>query len=368
MGRSLDSSRVRRRWDKAIGHCGITKDVPILKAERVAVGYNLRIRVGRGVSFADLAMRREKLAAAMGVRELIFRRDDHNAGTGTVTVVRRSPKVQENPWHAEVGIIEASHSLWDPIPLGSDEHGETAFITLPERGLLIGGMPGTGKSLTLHLVTARAALDPSVHLHLIDYKRVELSRWRRCADHFGCTIQEGIQILSELVRLMHERYALLERRELVKIPSNDPDFPLHYLAIDELMPFTDNGDRALKAAFNGFLQEIAALGRAAGVIPVWATQKPQAAVIPTQIRDLVPYRLAFNCATRQASDTILGSDYAAAGYDAAALGLGHPGLGLLLEETNLPGRVQVFHLEDDYIRALAGRAEAGRRRHLQGVP
>jgi hypothetical protein len=67
--------------------------------------------------------------------------------------------------------------LWQPIPVGVDEAGDTVYLSLPEHNVLLGGEPGSGKSAALSLLVASAALDPSVKLWLLDGKLVELAPW-----------------------------------------------------------------------------------------------------------------------------------------------------------------------------------------------
>jgi predicted ATP-dependent serine protease len=57
-----------------------------------------------------------------------------------------------------------SGPLWEPIPLGVDEHGEPVQVGLVERNVLVGGEPGAGKSVALSLLVAAAALDPSARV------------------------------------------------------------------------------------------------------------------------------------------------------------------------------------------------------------
>ena len=89
-----------------------------------------------------------------------------------------------------------------------------------------------------------------------------------------------------------------------------------------------------------------------------ATQKPAADVVPSALRDLFGFRLALRCNTPQASDTILGQGWASSGYSAAQIAPGQRGVGLLLAEDGLPVRMRGFHLDDEDVAAIAGRASA----------
>ena len=49
-------------------------------------------------------------------------------------------------------------SMWDPVHLGADEMGRQVRVTLAERNMLVGGLPGGGKSVALQLIVAHAGL------------------------------------------------------------------------------------------------------------------------------------------------------------------------------------------------------------------
>src|SRR5882757_5087257 len=84
-------------------------------------------------------------------------------------------------------------SMFDPIHLGIDEHGEHVYVNLAERNMLLGGEPGAGKSSGLNLITAHGALSHDCKLILVDGKQVELGLWRACADEFiGPSLSDAI--------------------------------------------------------------------------------------------------------------------------------------------------------------------------------
>ena len=69
-------------------------------------------------------------------------------------------------------------SMFDPVHLGLDEHGQDVYVWLAERNMLLGGEPGGGKSSAINLITAHGALSADCKLVLIDGKQVELGPWR----------------------------------------------------------------------------------------------------------------------------------------------------------------------------------------------
>src|SRR5439155_18510561 len=217
-------------------------------------------------------------------------RDPGDAACGWVTLVRRDP-LAELAAAAWPQLDAEELSLWDPIPVGVDEDGETVLMSLPERNVLLGGEPGAGKSAALSLVIARAALDPTANVWLLDGKLVELAAWGPCAQRVaGSDVGEAIDLLREVRREMEARYRRLLADGKRKV-SRDDGLPLHLVAIDELAFYLSVEDRKQRAEFADLLRDVVARGRAAGVIVVAATQKPASEVVPTALRDLLCFRM-----------------------------------------------------------------------------
>ena len=95
----------------------------LLEARRIAAGDVLRVRVCRGQSVATLEARAGELAACLRVREVRVQPERDDAALARVTLMRRDPfdDTAALTW-PDAGVAE--RSLWDPIPLGVDEHGE----------------------------------------------------------------------------------------------------------------------------------------------------------------------------------------------------------------------------------------------------
>jgi hypothetical protein len=354
--RWLRTARLRRRFGRAWQDVALGR-VRLGRLRAIPAGEVARIRIASGFSVADVETRRERLAASIGLRELRVIRDARDASRGTVTFVQRDPLADTagRTWpHTDAGAL----SLWEPIPVGVDELGQTVSVGLPERNLLLGGEPGAGKSAALSLLVATAALDPTARLWLLDGKLVELSTWAPCAERLaGPDIDEAIELLRSLRSEMEARYRELLARGARKITPGD-GLALHLVACDELAFYLSVEDRKQRTAFAELLRDLVARGRAAGVIVCAATQKPASDVVPSALRDLFGFRLALRCNTPQASDTILGQGWATLGHSAASIAPGQRGVGLLLAEDGLPVRMRGFYLSDEQIATLAERANA----------
>ena len=250
-----------------------------------------------------------------------------------------------------------SYSIWDPIHLGTDETGKKVHVNLAERNILFGGEPGSGKSVALQLVVAHAALSPDARLVLIDGKRVELGLWAACAEKFvGPSMDDAIGVMHWLQNLIDERTDVLLQMRKRKV-TPDLGWPIYVVPVDEVAYFSATvGTPAQQKEFNAANRDVVARGRAPGIIPVEATQRPSADIIPTSLRDLFGYRWAFRCSTEASSDTILGHGWADKGYSATEIDPQARGVSWLRAEDGIPRRVKAAYLSDDEIIALAAHA------------
>src|SRR5215216_3678465 len=233
----------------------------------------------------------------------------------------------------------AGLSIFYPIFLGIDENGRAVYIELTYRNLLCAGEPGGGKSVLLSNIIGHAALCPDVRLVLIDGKEVELGMWRDIADVFvGKDYKHVLVVLRELQAQMDNRYDWLAQNRRRKIQRSD-NIPFVLLVIDELALFSSTyGTKTDQEEFVRLVRDLVARGRAAGIIVVAATQRPSADIVPTSLRDIFGYRVAFRCTTEASSDIILGTGWAKQGYDATQIDPDTRGVGWLLSEGGFPRR------------------------------
>ncbi len=360
LARMLHGSRLRRRWDRACRHARlvtINDRIPRITGQRgVPVGDELAVRVPHGLTVSDVEEEAETLAAILRLREVRVIRDPADGSRATVRLVIRDVLSESGPlpWP---NLDAARLSLWEPIPVGLDEDAHPVVMSLVERNLLVGGEPGSGKSVSASMVLATAALDPDVDLYLVDGKRVELALWRPVANGFvGPSMDDAIDLLKRLQEEMDRRYDWMEAHARRKVERGD-GLRLVLVAVDELAFYTAGGDKSSREKFNTLLRDLVQRGRAAGIIVLAATQRPSGDIVPTNIRDLFGFRWALRCSTRAASDTILGMG-AATGRDAdASLIPGFArGVGWLIAEEADPVRLKSFFLDDADVERLARRA------------
>jgi S-DNA-T family DNA segregation ATPase FtsK/SpoIIIE len=352
--------QAQERWfEKKMVSSGLFEmgDLPTLVDFHLSkVGWVFRVAVSPMMTAEDLGKRAERLAVAFGARGVRIWRNPAHAGRVELIICYTDPLAQELDWPwAGMGPFD----LWQALPLGYGEDGEATLVGLAEHHVLIGGEPGAGKSNAMSLVVAAAAGDPHVELWLFDGKLVELAQWKEVAERFvGADTVEATVALGELRTEMEARYQLLLDGKLRKV-TKQMGLGLVVVVIDELALYLQ-GPKAERDAFGAVLRDVVARGRAAGIVVVAATQKPSTDVVPSSIRDLFGFRLALRCATKDASDTILGSGWASQGYSASEIDGSTRGVGWLLAEGTVPKRMRCYRLDDEGLASAVHAAETVR--------
>jgi DNA segregation ATPase FtsK/SpoIIIE, S-DNA-T family len=245
-------------------------------------------------------------------------------------------------------------SMFDPMFIGVDEFGEHVMLDLPYHNLLIGGLPGGGKSGLVNTITATAALCANTRLVLFDAKWVELGPWESISDAFiGDDIDKAIQVMRRLLTVAHNRYLWLRAHRRRKVTRED-GLSTILTVLDELALFLRIlGTKEQREEFETLLMGLVALGRACGMPVVAASQRTSAKVIDPNLRDLFGYRCAFRCTTPGSSEVILGQGWAEAGYNAMDINPANPGEALLLAESGTPHRIKGAWLSDSDIYSIA---------------
>jgi S-DNA-T family DNA segregation ATPase FtsK/SpoIIIE len=255
------------------------------------------------------------------------------------------------------GVPRGSLSIYDPNFLGLDTRGRAVRVGLMYRNILLGGEPGSGKSVAQGNIVSHAALCSDVDLVLIDGKLVELLPYAPIAKQFvGNDMSKALKVLRSTQSDMEDRYLHLARTGRKKITKDD-GYRATLLAVDELAYFlVTTGTEQQQNEFFTLLRDIVARGRAVGIIVVAATQRPSADIVKTSLRDQFSYRLAFRCTTDSSSDIILGTGWASEGYSSKKIAPEHLGQGLLLAEGGTPRRIKTAFLTDSHITRLVARA------------
>jgi hypothetical protein len=371
IARRLQISRVRRHVTRALEDASLTATPGRVGA--LLAGDSVQVRIGRGQHLGKLQAAAATLAVSLRVREVRVIPDRNDASRASLILVRRDPfdVAERIPWPlADAKAVD----LWQPFPVGVDENGEPVTIELlkADRGaasLLIGGVPGAGKSVKLAIYAAAAAMFDGCDVWLMDGKEgLELRDWKDSAVELARTRASAIMMLRKLKGVMEDTFAVLGEHDLKMITPGCGIRP-QVLICDELAVYVlaeDAESKKRAKEVTELLRDLVARGRAAGIITIFATQRPDASTIDTRLRDLITYRDAMRCMNRQSSDMLL-PDWSSEGVDASSITNAQRGVSFLLAEGERPLRVRGYYLDAVEVAALAKRATERRSRPVGAV-
>jgi S-DNA-T family DNA segregation ATPase FtsK/SpoIIIE len=233
---------------------------------------------------------------------------------------------------------------------------------------LIAGATGSGKSVLIQaLLLDIAATNPSnlTHIHLIDPKMgVDYAAVERLPHLQGGVIVDqarATEVMEGLVAEMERRYELFRLHSARDIRAfntkADPSkrLPLIFLVHDEFAEWMLTED--YKDAVTAYVSRLGVKARAAGIHLIFAAQRPDANVMPMQLRDNLGNRLILKVASVGTSEIALGVKGAE-----QLLGLGHLAARLSGEPSIIYAQAP-FLSDDDIDRVVdaivAGEAAAG---------
>lgn len=198
---------------------------------------------------------------------------------------------------------------WHQFPLGVTRgNREVVWDVLREPHMLLGGPTGSGKSVIQRAIIAHTLENPEWNFVGIDLKRVELSVYKRYTNTVktvATELETAVAALIQVQAAMNERYEVMQTRgvmDYLSLRDEHGNRPKSILVmIDEafvvLAPEGYRGEGGkerdmLHGEAARLVQNIALLGRAAGIHLVIATQRPDAAVVPEVARDKFDMRVA----------------------------------------------------------------------------
>src|SRR3982075_2476261 len=212
-----------RRWE------------PVADGVRLAVTLRASEPSFRAMAPPAKAAREAEFSKVLGARDVTISPDAGRGDWGYLTI-HRLPTQAEIDWLADVGPWPGCADISKPIPIGLDEKGRLVCILMLYNNLLIGGIPGAGKSVAMAMVMATAALDPTVDLWTLDGGGgVEMRVWKDRASRAESKHAPGFLMLCDLKKEVDARLEDLMASGRMKI---EPGEPTILLGIEELATFT----------------------------------------------------------------------------------------------------------------------------------
>lgn len=301
-----------------------------------AHGYTIEMELPPGITAEMVVAKRAALAGALR-RDLacVWPGGNPNRHPGYLRIFlshRPMNTGKQPPWPLAEG---HPVDIFNALPLFTDEENRWVNLTLAGTHAAVGGASGFGKSVWLRQLALALAFDPRVRLVVFDGKR---SGDLECVHRLAHGFYEGAEPEDVEVQLNALRGLVKERERRAKFLSQLPAGerspkvttalatkyeglrPIVLLA-DEVQEYTEYGikgnkeDMKLREEFAALLTKLSRVGRAAGIILVFCSQKPDANVLPSAIMGNCGIRVAFKVSEQTHNDQILGTSARKNGVD-----------------------------------------------------
>ncbi|MBS6261306.1 MAG: cell division protein FtsK [Propionibacterium sp.] len=236
--------------------------------------------------------------------------------------------IRKDPLDETLQIVEPSPLDLNTmsVDVGRDADGETFKVKLKNAsGLLLGGLPGGGKTAAASsFVLPLALAKEDVDMMIIDGKGgADWSAYESLVSKFISESTSFESIRDELVNAVQEMNERIKSNADVLGHSNfwsvspekrrEAGVKLKLIVIDEcqaLFDMTGINDKEEKALRNEIIRACTDLikrGRSAGFFTIFITQKPTADSLPTAIRDNCALKISLRVSTPETEKAILGS-------------------------------------------------------------
>jgi S-DNA-T family DNA segregation ATPase FtsK/SpoIIIE len=350
----------------------ITRDGP---------GYRAIVNLPHGITVGDVAEKREQLSSGLR-RQLgcVWPEGDPHQHEGRLVLWvgdRDLAEIRGKRGLAWKLARTGSHDVFRPIPYGADARGRPVAVPLLQHNILIGSIPGQGKTGVVRVLACGCALDPTCELWIHELKGSgDLDPLGQVAHRFCSGIDdESIAYAAESLALL--RREVIRRATALKQLPRDlcPDkritreianrrtlklWPLTCV-IDEAQNLFIHAEHGKQAADDA--EFIIRIGRAFGVSLILATQRPDKDSLPSGVKGNVSIRICLYVGGQVENDMILGTGAYKRGVNAAAL---RPeidaGIGYLVGATAAPTIACAAYLDGPATELVARRARLLRQR------
>ncbi|MFL1429803.1 MULTISPECIES: zonular occludens toxin domain-containing protein [unclassified Nocardiopsis] len=394
-GRKPDAKPIIDRWTSPHMQTPLTSDEIVTALEAIGVkgkvdfahpiqtdgpGWRAELDLPPGSTAASVLDKREDLAAAM-------RRP--------LSTVWPSTDPQEHParlnlWVAKRDPAREPRKIWPlmhsgqadvfkPIPLGWDPRGNLVPITLMYSNLLVGGIPGSGKTSAALAVALGVALDPTAQLWVYELKGSgDLGSVRPVCHRYVSgdddeDIEATIQGLRAAVTEQKRRKKFIQSLPVSEVPEGRRTsrelakrYPKQHLGpmaiiVDEAQELFGHEEYGKEA--EELCKRLIKKARAYGIILVLLTQDPDAKSLPPTVSRNAGTRLCLAVMDWRANNNVLGTGAFARGLRATDISANEVGTGILAKQrdhwTVRCAFIKQTEAEEIGKRALALRTAAG---------
>ncbi|MEV8396098.1 FtsK/SpoIIIE domain-containing protein [Streptomyces sp. NPDC057596] len=343
-------------------------------------GWRAEVDLPPGVEATAVLEKRAALAAAMRRPiSTVWPEGDRTAHPGRLVlwVAQRDPaKAGRKLWPL---MKDGQADVYEPLPFGFDPRGNLVEITLMYSNLLVGGIPGSGKTSCALAIVLGVALDPSAELWIYELKGSgDLDAVKPICHRYVSGDED--EDLEAALAGMRSGIAEYQRRAAFvrSLPASEvPEGRKVTRALAEKYPEQQLGPRVIVVdevqelfTHPDYKEEAAALAtrlikkaRAYGIILILLTQNPDAPSLPTSVSSSVGTRLCLAVMDWRANNNVLGTGAYDRGLRATDISVDEQGTGILARGregiTVRAAFIKQTEAEDIAARALALRTAAG---------
>jgi DNA segregation ATPase FtsK/SpoIIIE, S-DNA-T family len=274
----------------------------VAKQKAIESGVNTRSVKIQFKDIRGLKLDRNIISNIKGLREkkLTKRKEIELLYDGVLKIrVYNEPLSDEVTWNETM----LKHNSW-AIPIGFNRNGVIYHDFDKSKHLIIAGVPGSGKSVVMKLITTCLLMIQPDHttFSLIDLKGgPAFGRFKnvRQVKHLGVNNKEALSILKEVQADMERVY------QEVLVPNDFEDVTeagikdRHFVIIDEAADLADDKEAV------EVLTDIVRKGRGSGHYVIYATQYPTVQTVASQIKRNIPARLTYVLDSTIASNAVL---------------------------------------------------------------
>ena len=268
--------------------------------------------------------------------------------------------------------------IFQDLEVGVNPRGGRVGIRLMFQSLLVGAAPDAGKTSLIRTLIAVATKDPGVQAAVFELKGTgDLTAAEQVAIAYRSgSDPDDLAAATSFLRWV--RVEELPRRKkiletlAVEAPERVPDFKLTralvddpdvdldvlVIAIDEFHNLSE--DPAFQDEWNLTMGQVRE-ARAAGVIFVLSTQRPDSDAIQPRWRDMFTYRAALRNLSANANAMILGDGMGRKGYDSTKIGPNQQGTAWLRANSGEPQLVRFGYLDGMEAKSIMADTAASRR-------
>jgi S-DNA-T family DNA segregation ATPase FtsK/SpoIIIE len=343
-------------------------------------GWRAEVDLPPGVEATAVLEKRAALAAAMRRPiSTVWPEADRTAHPGRLVlwVAQRDPaKAGRKLWPL---MKDGQADVYQPLPYGFDPRGNLVEITLMYSNLLVGGIPGSGKTSCALAIVLGVALDPTAELWIYELKGSgDLDSVKPICHRYVSGDED--EDLEAALAGMRSGIAEYQRRAAFvrSLPASEvPDGRKVTRALAEKYPEQNLGPRVIVIdevqelfTHDDYKEEAAALAtrlikkaRAYGIILILLTQNPDAPSLPSSVSSSVGTRLCLAVMDWRANNNVLGTGAYDRGLRATDISIDEQGTGILARGregiTVRAAFIKQTEAEDIAKRALALRTAAG---------